>query len=197
MLLFLSFNHKTTYSTIGRIIYFPKRKYWNIDNLLSPKRKKKVTSVDKNVKETTKTISDRLKFADSAWLMAGLLSNLVGNFVEGIQKTKCKYGDDSKTCEKCGVKYKVDLIEYKFLCRNMKYQKHFDEDLKNICQYIQIFWIWYQQVCFVLPKRCLPIWICMTEKNLIEHHYLGRRPLQSLKNDFYFLCILNTRKKSL
>ena len=131
MLLFLSFNHKTTYSTIGRIIYFPKRKYWNIDNLLSPKRKKKVTSVDKNVKETTKTISDRLKFADSAWLMAGLLSNLVGNFVEGIQKTKCKYGDDSKTCEKCGVKYKVDLIEYKFLCRNKKCQKHFDEDLKK------------------------------------------------------------------
>ena len=63
--------------------------------------------------------------------MAGLLSNLVGNFVEGIQKTKCKYGDDSKTCEKCGVKYKVDLIEYKFLCRNKKCQKHFDEDLKK------------------------------------------------------------------
>ena len=176
MLLFLSFNHKTTYSTIGRIIYFPKRKYWNIDNLLGPKRKKKVKSVDKNVKETTKTISDRLKFADSAGLMADSLSNLVGNFVEGIKKTKCKYGDDSKTCEKCGDKYKVDLIECKFLCRNKKYHKTFWWGFKkNICQYIQIFWIWYQQVCFVLPRRCLPIWICMAKKNLIEHHYLGKK----------------------
>ena len=38
--------------------------------------------------------------------MASSLSNLVNNLAEGIHKTKCKYKNDDKKCEKCGIKYK-------------------------------------------------------------------------------------------
>ena len=57
--------------------------------------------------------------------MASSLSNLVNNVAGGIHKIKCKYGQDDKKCETCGIKYKVcgcccecinikdDLIDYK------------------------------------------------------------------------------------
>ena len=62
--------------------------------------------------------------------MASSLSNLVNNLFDGIHEIKCKYGQDDKKCETCGIKYKycncslehrnfeVDLIEYRCLCCN-------------------------------------------------------------------------------
>ena len=38
--------------------------------------------------------------------MASLLSNLVNNLAEEIDKIKCKYGYDEKKIETCGIKYK-------------------------------------------------------------------------------------------
>ena len=49
-------------------------------------------------------MSYRLKFVDSARLMASSLSDLANNFAEGIHKIKCKYEHDDKKCETCGVK---------------------------------------------------------------------------------------------
>ena len=75
--------------------------------------------------------------------MASLLSNLVDNLAEVIHKSKCKFGHDNEKCETCGSKYenckcclahtnvKDDLIEYKCLCCNKKYQRKFSEKLKK------------------------------------------------------------------
>ena len=47
---------------------------------------KEVTITDKKEKETTKTISCRLQFTDSARFMARALSDLVNNLAAGIIK---------------------------------------------------------------------------------------------------------------
>ena len=57
---------------------------------------RKIKRIDKNGKETTKTISYRLQFIDSTRFIASSLSNLVDNLVEGIHKTKSKHGHDNK-----------------------------------------------------------------------------------------------------
>ena len=36
--------------------------------------------------------------------MASSLSNLVSNLSDGIHRVKCKFGNDDKKCEKCGIK---------------------------------------------------------------------------------------------
>ena len=64
-----------------------------------------VTRIDKNGKETTKNISYRLQFIDSARFMRSSLSNLVNNISKGIHKIKCKYGHDDKKYETCRIKY--------------------------------------------------------------------------------------------
>ena len=67
---------------------------------------KEVTKIDKNGEETTKNISDILQFIDSARFMASSLSNLVNNLSEGIHRIKCRFGNNDKKCETCGIKYK-------------------------------------------------------------------------------------------
>ena len=106
--------------------------------------RKKVTRVDENVKQTTKTISYSLQFMDSARFMASLLSNLVNNLAEGIHRIKCKYVHDNEKFEICRIKYKNcesfveytnfkdNLIKYKSLCCNKNYQKKLDENLKKL-----------------------------------------------------------------
>ena len=75
--------------------------------------------------------------------MASSLSNLVNNLSEGIHKISCKYGHNDKKCETFRITYEVcdcfleytdfkdDLIEYKCLSCNKKYQQKFDEKLKK------------------------------------------------------------------
>ena len=104
---------------------------------------KKVTRIDKNGKKYTKNISYKLQFTDSARFMASSLSNLVNNISERIHIIKCKHGHDDKKCEACGMKHKYcncfveyinfkdDLIENKCLICNKKYQRKFDEKLKE------------------------------------------------------------------
>ena len=67
---------------------------------------KEVKRIGKNEEETTKVISHRLQFIDSARFMASSLVNVVNNLAEGSYKIKCKYGHDSKKCETCEIKYK-------------------------------------------------------------------------------------------
>ena len=57
---------------------------------------KEVTRIDKNGEEITRNISYILQFIDSARFMANSLSNLVNNLSRGINKIKCKYGNDDK-----------------------------------------------------------------------------------------------------
>ena len=71
------------------------------------------------------------------------LSNLVNNLSEVIHSIKCKFGHDDKKCQTFGIKYKYcdcfleyknfknDLIEYKCLCCNKKYQQKFDKTFKK------------------------------------------------------------------
>ena len=75
--------------------------------------------------------------------MANPLSNLANNLSEGIHQIKFKYGQDDKTCGICRNKYeycdcflentnfKDDLIEYKCLFCNKKYQQKFDKKSKE------------------------------------------------------------------
>ena len=90
--------------------------------------------------EITKNISYILQFTDSTRFMASSFSNLVNDFSEGIHKFKCTYGHDDQKCETCRIKYenydcflehinfKDDLIEYKCLFCNKKYQQKFDKN---------------------------------------------------------------------
>ena len=55
-----------------------------------------VTKIDKNGEEVTRNISYKLQFINSAGVMTSLLSNLVNNLSEGINKVKCKFGHDDK-----------------------------------------------------------------------------------------------------
>ena len=67
---------------------------------------KEVKKIRKNGEKITRTISYRLQFIDSVRFMASLLSNLVNNLAEGIQKIKCKYRHDNEKSEMSGIKYK-------------------------------------------------------------------------------------------
>ena len=70
--------------------------------------------------------------------MAGCLSNLVNNISGRINKIECKYKDDDRKCETCGIKYNYcnclleytsfqdNLIEYKCLCCNKNFQQRND-----------------------------------------------------------------------
>ena len=83
-----------------------------------------------------------MHFIDSARSMASS-SNLVNNLSEGLHRFKCKFGNDDKKYETCGIRYKYydcfieytnlkdDLIEYKCLSCNKNYQKKVDEKLKE------------------------------------------------------------------
>ena len=63
------------------------------------------------------------------------MTSSLSNFVSNLHKSKFKYRHDNKKCEKCGTKYKNcegcleytnvkdEIIEYKCLCCNRKYQK--------------------------------------------------------------------------
>ena len=46
--------------------------------------------------------------------MTSSISSLVDNLAEGINKIKCKFGDDNKKCELCEIKYKgsESCLEY-------------------------------------------------------------------------------------
>ena len=57
---------------------------------------KEVKKINKNWKETTKTISYKLQFIDAARLMASLLLNLADNLAEEIHELQCKYGHNNK-----------------------------------------------------------------------------------------------------
>ena len=102
--------------------------------------------------------------------MVSLLSNLLNNIFERIHRIKCKYGNDDKKYETCGIKYKYsncflqytsskgDLIEYsKCLCCNKFYQQKFDEKLKeqflntcNILTMITISFFYYREKVFIV-----------------------------------------------
>ena len=58
-----------------------KRKHWKIHNIFGSNTKN-VTRIDKNGAETTKALSYRLKFIDSAIFMESLLPSIVNNFSE-------------------------------------------------------------------------------------------------------------------
>ena len=120
------------------IIIFSKKvleKYWeNTEKYMFSFDGKKVARIDGSGEDSTKNMSYRLRFVDSARFMANSLSNLVNNFAEKIHNIKCKYGHDDKKCENCRIKYKNcqccleyinvidDLVEYKCLCCNKNYQ---------------------------------------------------------------------------
>ena len=75
--------------------------------------------------------------------MVSSLSNLVNNLSERIHRIKCKYEQDVKKCETCGIKHKYcdcflkytnfkdDLIEYKCLHCNKSYQQKFEEKVND------------------------------------------------------------------
>ena len=51
---------------------------------------KEVTEIDKDVNESVLTISQKIKFIDSARFMATSLSHFVGNLTEQVNKIKSK-----------------------------------------------------------------------------------------------------------
>ena len=72
--------------------------------------KKEVKRIVKKGKESKLNIIS-YKFIDSVRFMAISLSNLVNNFVEGIDKTICKHEHDKKS-EECRIKYKDLRVLY-------------------------------------------------------------------------------------
>ena len=75
--------------------------------------------INKYDNKTDETISYKIKFINSAGLMASSLSNLVDNLLEGIRKIKCK------DCG-CSLEFKRvegNLIIYEGLSCNEFYSK--------------------------------------------------------------------------
>ena len=63
----------------------------------------KVTRIGKNGEQITENISYIFQFIDNAKYLSSSLSDLVNNCSEGIQRIKCKYENDDKNCETCGI----------------------------------------------------------------------------------------------
>ena len=79
--------------------------------------KKDIIKTGKTGNKTAETISQKIRFIDSASFMASSLSNLVDNLMEGIHKIKWKH------CS-CFLEYKrveINLIIYECLSCNEFY----------------------------------------------------------------------------
>ena len=91
---------------------------------------KEVTKRDKDDNESVVTISNKIKFIDSARFMESSLSNLLDNLAEGIHKIKCN------DCH-CFLEYesvKDNLIKYKCLSCDNDYSHKIDEEVKKEIQ---------------------------------------------------------------
>ena len=72
----------------GQFKCFKKNKAKN--KTFSVSIKKEIIKIDKDGNETVENISYKIRFTNSARIMASSLSNLVDNLMEGIHKIKCK-----------------------------------------------------------------------------------------------------------
>ena len=88
---------------------------------------KEVTNIDKDGNESVVTISYKIKFIDSARIMASSLSSLVHNFAEEIHKIKSK--DCNFFLEYESVK--DNLIEYECLSGSKHHSNKIDKELKK------------------------------------------------------------------
>ena len=89
--------------------------------------KKEIIKMDKDCNKTVETISYKIKFIDWLRLMESLLSNLVDNLAEGINKIKCKDCD-------CFFEYenvKDDLTKYKCSSCNKGFSDKLNEKLRK------------------------------------------------------------------
>ena len=129
-----------------------------------------------------------MQFFDSPRFMASSFPSLVNNLSEGIHTVKCKYGHDDKKCETCKIKYrycvcvleytnvKDDLLEYKCLCCNKRYQRKFDQKLKE--QFFNTHKFSNHDNLFYCCKKVfilMNIW--MIGKNSIKLYYLKKKIL--------------------
>ena len=62
--------------------------------------------MERKLQKTCPTYHNLLITLDLKKYLVSSLSNLVNNVAEGIHKIKCKYEDNDKKCETCGIKYK-------------------------------------------------------------------------------------------
>ena len=88
---------------------------------------KEFTKIGKDGNESVVTTSYKIKFIDSARLMATSLSNLIDNLTEGVHKIKCK------DCH-CFLKYESvndNWVKYKCLSCKKDYSNKIDEELKT------------------------------------------------------------------
>ena len=79
-----------------KIICRFKGQYWEIHNVFSSNREKKLQELVKKKLQIYYT----LKFSASATFMASSLSNLANNLAEGIHKIKWKYRHNNKTVKR-------------------------------------------------------------------------------------------------
>ena len=89
--------------------------------------KKKIIKLDKKGNETFETTSYKTKSIDTIRFLATLLSNLVDNLTEGINKSRCKNYNYFLEYESA----KNSLIQYKCLSGNNDYSKKLNEELKE------------------------------------------------------------------
>ena len=89
---------------------------------------KEVKRINKSGKENTKNTSYKLLFLYSARFIASLLSNLLYNFGDKIQKIKSKHGKNNKIYKTCGIKHKdcECCLEYTNVGDNLILYKFYD-----------------------------------------------------------------------
>ena len=88
---------------------------------------KEITKIDKDGNKSVITISYKTKIIDSAKFMASLLSDLVDNVAEGVDKIKCKDCD-------CFLEYESvndNSMKYKCISCNKDYWNKIDEESKK------------------------------------------------------------------
>ena len=154
-----------------RTIWISWRKQRKVQKFSVP-IKKEIAKIDKDDNESVTTIFYKIKFIDSARLMASSLSNLADDLIEGIHKIKCKDCD-------CFLEYKSvedNLIKYKCLSFNKDYSNKLDYKLKKkfkkTFQFsnndINKFILLFRKV--VYPYEYIDI-----GKSLMKQHYLKRK----------------------
>ena len=134
--------------------------------------KRKITKIDKNRNESAVTISNKIKFIDSARFTTTSLSDIIDNLADRIHKGKYK------DCN-CFLDYesvKDNLIKYKCLYCNEDYSKKFDEELKERFKNTFKFSNNYiNKFILLLKKVFILVSIWMNWKSLMKHHCLKRK----------------------
>ena len=108
--------------------------------------------------------------------MARSLSNLINNLYDGVHKIKCKYKNDDKKCEICGINYKYcDCFREYINFVTKIINKSLMKIKETILNYIQILIMITISLFHCCKKVFILMNIWMIGQKSIKHRYLKKK----------------------